>query len=75
MRCSRPATDDSALAGAAEVGASSRLHDAPFFRNPSVSLGIALSATVLLMGAGALAGFFPAYRAARVNPVVALRSE
>ena len=54
---------------------SSRLHDAPFFRNPSVSLGIALSATVLLMGAGALAGFFPAYRAARVNPVVALRSE
>ena len=25
--------------------------------------------------AGALAGFFPAYRAARVNPVVALRSD
>jgi putative ABC transport system permease protein len=52
-----------------------RLHDAPFFRDPSVSLGVALSATLLLMGAGALAGFFPAYRAARVNPVVALRSE
>lgn len=54
---------------------SSRLHDAPFFRDPSVSLSIALSATLLLMAAGALAGFFPAYRAARVNPVVALRSE
>ena len=54
---------------------SSRLHDAPFFRDPSVSISVALSATLLIMGAGALAGFFPAYRAARVNPVVALRSE
>ncbi len=53
----------------------SRLKDAPFFREPSVSLDVALSATGLLMLAGALAGFFPAYRAARVNPVVALRSE
>ena len=46
-----------------------------FFREPSVSLSLALSATALIMAAGALAGFFPAYRAARVNPVVALRSE
>jgi putative ABC transport system permease protein len=53
----------------------SKVHDAPFFREPSVSLALALSATLLIMGAGALAGFFPAYRAARVNPVVALRSE
>lgn len=49
--------------------------EAPFFRQPSVSLQIAVSATLLIMGAGALAGFFPAYRAARVNPVVALRSD
>jgi putative ABC transport system permease protein len=53
----------------------SKVSDAPFFRQPSVSLSLALSATLLIMGAGALAGFFPAYRAARVNPVVALRSE
>ncbi|HVY32651.1 MAG TPA: ABC transporter permease [Polyangiaceae bacterium] len=53
----------------------SKVHDAPFFRDPSVSLSLALSATLLIMAAGALAGFFPAYRAARVNPVVALRSE
>jgi putative ABC transport system permease protein len=49
--------------------------DAPFFREPSVSLDVALGATLLFVLAGALAGFFPAYRAARVSPIVALRSE
>jgi putative ABC transport system permease protein len=52
-----------------------RFPDAPFFRQPDVSLSLALSATALVVAAGALAGFFPAFRAARVNPVVALRSE
>jgi putative ABC transport system permease protein len=52
-----------------------RFPDAPFFRQPSVSLQVAVSATLLIMAAGALAGFFPAYRAARVNPIVALRSD
>lgn len=52
-----------------------RFPEAPFFRQPNVSLDIAVSATLLIMAAGALAGFFPAYRAARVNPIVALRSE
>jgi putative ABC transport system permease protein len=52
-----------------------RFPDAPFFRQPSVSLQVAVSATLLIMGAGALAGFFPAYRAARVNPIEALRSD
>ncbi len=54
---------------------SSRLKGAAFFRDPSVSIDVALAATALLMAAGAAAGFFPAYRAARVNPVAALRSE
>ncbi len=53
----------------------SKFPDAPFFRQPSVSLDVALSATALIMVSGALAGFFPAYRAARVNPIVALRSD
>jgi putative ABC transport system permease protein len=52
-----------------------RFPEAPFFRQPSVSLDVAVSATLLIVAAGALAGFFPAYRAARVNPVVALRSD
>jgi putative ABC transport system permease protein len=64
------------VAGVAVVElVAARFPEAPFFRQPSVSLSLALSATALVAGAGALAGFFPAWRAARVNPVVALRSE
>lgn len=46
-----------------------------YFRNPSVDLGVAVSATVLLILVGAIAGFFPARRAAGVRPVEALRDE
>ncbi|MEO8147368.1 MAG: ABC transporter permease [Bacteroidia bacterium] len=46
-----------------------------FFRNPDVDISIALYATLLLVVAGALAGFFPALSAARVEPVEALRDE
>jgi putative ABC transport system permease protein len=52
-----------------------RFHDIPFIREPSVDLRIALMATGLIVGAGALAGLFPALRAARVNPIVALRAD
>jgi putative ABC transport system permease protein len=45
----------------------------PFLRNPSVDIRMALIATGLIVLAGALAGFVPARRAARVNPIVALR--
>ncbi|WP_242923794.1 ABC transporter permease [Pontibacter liquoris] len=48
---------------------------AGFFGAPEVSLPIALSATILLVLAGAVAGLIPAAKAARVNPVVALRDE
>ena len=44
-------------------------------RDPSVDLRIAITATVLLVVAGTLAGFFPAWRAARINPIEALREE
>ena len=49
--------------------------ESSFFRNPQVDLRVALWATVLLVVAGAIAGFFPARRAASVQPVVALRDE
>jgi putative ABC transport system permease protein len=45
------------------------------FRNPSVSLGDRPTSDGADRAAGALAGFFPALRAARVSPVAAMREE
>lgn len=44
-----------------------------FFKNPEVDLSIAITAVVLIVVAGALAGFFPALKAAKVEPITALR--
>jgi putative ABC transport system permease protein len=41
--------------------------------NPSIDLGVGIGATLFLILAGALAGYFPARAAARVNPIHALR--
>jgi putative ABC transport system permease protein len=49
--------------------------DAPYFRDPDIDLFTAVMATLLLVIAGALAGYFPAKKAAKVNPIVALREE
>ena len=49
--------------------------EVPYFRNPQIDLQTALMATAMLVVAGALAGFFPARRAAAVPPVEALRAE
>jgi len=51
------------------------LQGASYFANPEVDLNIALGATVILVVAGALAGFVPARKAAAVRPVIALRDE
>jgi putative ABC transport system permease protein len=55
--------------------AAKNLKDTPFIREPSVDVGTALMLTGMVVGAGVLAGLFPALRAARVNPIVALRDE
>lgn len=49
--------------------------DSEIFRNPQIDIGIAVAATLLLIAAGTLAGLVPAWRAARVQPIEALREE
>ena len=44
-----------------------------FFKDPEVDLNIALSSVALIIIAGALAGLFPALKAANVEPITALR--
>jgi putative ABC transport system permease protein len=60
--------------GALEL-ARSVIPPADYFRDPQVNLAVVLTATVVLVLAGALAGYFPARRAAAVSPVAALRNE
>jgi len=46
-----------------------------YFDRPEVDIGVALSATVLLVISGAVAGLIPAMKAANVKPIEALRAE
>ena len=45
------------------------------FQNPTVDLTIAIQATLTLIIAGTLAGFFPARKAANIRPIEALRAD
>ncbi len=44
-----------------------------YFSNPQIDLNVAIYANVVLITSGALAGFFPAWAAAKVSPVEAMR--
>lgn len=57
------------------VGKASSQDDMSIFLNPTVDLGIALSATALLIIAGVLAGYFPARKAVKVTAIEAMRTE
>lgn len=46
-----------------------------FITNPQVSLGTIVWATIILIFVGALAGYVPARRAAKIKPVVALSDD
>jgi putative ABC transport system permease protein len=49
--------------------------DSPFIKFPQVDFKTAIITVFILVAAGALAGFLPAYRAAKIKPIVALRDE
>ncbi|WP_299113669.1 ABC transporter permease [uncultured Winogradskyella sp.] len=49
--------------------------DSPFIKFPQVDFGTAITTVFILVAAGAFAGFLPAYRAAKIKPIVALRDE
>ena len=46
-----------------------------FIKDPSVGWGLILAAFISLVISGLIAGFVPAYRASRIKPIEALRSE
>ncbi len=47
----------------------------PYFMNPEVDFQVAITAILLLIGVGILAGLLPALRAARITPIEAMRAE
>jgi len=49
--------------------------DLEYFNRPEIDFNTSIWATGVMVVAGAIAGFFPALQASRVNPVEALRSE
>ena len=51
------------------------LEDDYFITNPEINIGTAVFVTILLITIGALAGYVPARKAAKIKPIVALRDE
>jgi putative ABC transport system permease protein len=51
------------------------LIESDFIQYPQVDFNTAITTVFILVFAGALAGFFPAYRAAQIKPIIALRDE
>lgn len=49
--------------------------DSEFFKNPEVNFSVAIFATVLLIISGAIAGLIPSIKAAKIQPVEALRQD
>lgn len=59
----------------ASAGGGNPGEDTSVFRNPTVSLGISLAATGVLVAAGVLAGYFPARKATKITAIEAMRAE
>ncbi|NER12649.1 FtsX-like permease family protein [Leptobacterium flavescens] len=63
------------MIGVAVLGSLDLTLEDYFITNPYIKIGTGIFATVLLIVSGALAGYLPAKRAARIKPIVALRDE
>jgi len=63
------------VAGILLIESLSSLFTEGWFQNPEVNMTTALVALLVLVVAGAAAGFFPARKAAAIQPIVALRDE
>ncbi len=48
---------------------------ATYFSNPEIEFRVAITATIILVVTGAIAGLIPARKAATINPIEALRGE
>ncbi len=46
-----------------------------FIKDPSVSTSLVIGATITIIIAGGIAGYFPAKRASKIKPIVALRND
>jgi putative ABC transport system permease protein len=47
----------------------------PFFQNPEVDFQVAITAIMLLIAVGTIAGLMPALRAAKISPTEAMRAD
>ena len=63
------------LGGVGLIALISKFLKAQFFLNPQVNLTVAISAVIVLIISGALAGMIPAMQAAKINPVIAMKSD
>lgn len=57
------------------AGKSNGNDDMSIFLNPTVNLGVAMSATVLIVAAGVIAGYYPARKAVKITAIEAMRTE
>lgn len=63
------------IIGIAVLSALGEILEDYFIKNPYIDLPVAISATILLIIFGGIAGYVPARRAAKIKPIVALRDE
>ena len=49
--------------------------ESDMFKHPEVDFNVAITATIVIIFAGAIAGLIPAYKASKIDPVIALKTD